>query len=95
MAENVLSKTPEADIAAAITGHLGPNAPETQDGLVFIAVSKRQNSGFSTVINKFIILPQSNKTPEKLRQIRQKSASLHVLFMVRSLLKRRNSKGVS
>src|SRR5436190_5950076 len=35
MAQRVLEKTPEADVAASVTGHLGPNAPPKQDGLVF------------------------------------------------------------
>jgi nicotinamide-nucleotide amidase len=41
MAKSVLKLTPEADLAAAVTGHLGPNAPPKLDGLVFIAVAWR------------------------------------------------------
>ncbi len=41
MALGVLAHTPEADLAASITGHLGPNAPDDQDGLVFIAIARR------------------------------------------------------
>lgn len=41
MARGVLANTPEADIAAAVTGHLGPNAPTEQDGLVYVAVVVR------------------------------------------------------
>jgi nicotinamide mononucleotide (NMN) deamidase PncC len=41
MAVRVLAKTPEADLAAAVTGHLGPNAPARLDGLVFAAVAWR------------------------------------------------------
>jgi PncC family amidohydrolase len=41
LAENVLEKTPEADLALAITGHLGPHAPPRLDGHVFIAVASR------------------------------------------------------
>ncbi|HET6424444.1 MAG TPA: CinA family protein [Planctomycetaceae bacterium] len=44
MATGVLKKTPEADIAAAITGHLGPNAPAGQDGLIWMAVASRAGS---------------------------------------------------
>ncbi len=43
MAIGVLIRTPEADWAAAITGHLGPNAPEEQDGLVYIGVAHRSH----------------------------------------------------
>ncbi len=39
MAIGVLKQTPEADLSAAITGHLGPNAPPGQDGLIFIGIA--------------------------------------------------------
>ena len=38
MAISVLSNTPEANWSAAITGHLGPNAP-VNDGLVYLCVA--------------------------------------------------------
>ncbi len=41
MASHVLERTPEADIAASVTGHLGPGAPPDLDGLVFIGISTR------------------------------------------------------
>jgi nicotinamide-nucleotide amidase len=41
MVQGVLRITPEADIAAAITGHLGPDAPADFDGVVFIATALR------------------------------------------------------
>lgn len=41
MATHVLSKTPEADYSAAVTGHLGPHAPRDKDGVVFVAIAKR------------------------------------------------------
>jgi PncC family amidohydrolase len=43
MADGVLRATPEADWAASITGHLGPNAPRKLDGLVYIGVAKRES----------------------------------------------------
>lgn len=43
MAFGVLDKTPEADIAASITGHFGPNAPDGFDGLVFIGTAIRSS----------------------------------------------------
>lgn len=42
MVRGVLRETPHADLAAAITGHLGPAAPAGFDGLVFIGVARRQ-----------------------------------------------------
>lgn len=44
MALGVLEKTPEADFAASITGHLGPDAPESLEGVVFVAIAQRANS---------------------------------------------------
>jgi PncC family amidohydrolase len=41
MAVRVLDKTPEATIAVSVTGHLGPNAPPTLDGLVFVGIATR------------------------------------------------------
>jgi len=41
MACGALDATPEADWAVSVTGHLGPNAPDSQDGLVFIGVARR------------------------------------------------------
>ncbi len=42
MATRVLDLTPEADISAAVTGHLGPGAPPELDGVVYIAIARRQ-----------------------------------------------------
>jgi PncC family amidohydrolase len=41
MVEGVLCRTPEADMALSITGHLGPDSPPELDGLVFVAVAIR------------------------------------------------------
>jgi PncC family amidohydrolase len=41
MVSHVLERTPEANIAASVTGHLGPNAPPPLDGLVFIGISTK------------------------------------------------------
>ncbi|MEO1618050.1 MAG: nicotinamide-nucleotide amidohydrolase family protein [Planctomycetota bacterium] len=41
MVTGALQQTPHASLAAAVTGHLGPNAPEGFDGKLFIAVCRR------------------------------------------------------
>ncbi len=41
MASGVLERTPEADVAASVTGHLGPDAPEGFDGVVFVGLALR------------------------------------------------------
>jgi PncC family amidohydrolase len=45
LAEHVLERTPEADIALGITGHLGPQAQAGLDGRVFVAVAWRAGRG--------------------------------------------------
>lgn len=42
MARRVLEKTPEADLAVSVTGHLGPDAPPKLDGRVYAAIAKRK-----------------------------------------------------
>jgi nicotinamide-nucleotide amidase len=41
MAIHVLQRTPEANLAVAVTGYLGPDSPEHCDGLYFVAVAQR------------------------------------------------------
>ncbi len=46
MATGALGVTPEADLAAAVTGHLGPLAPPDQDGMIYVGVAQRRaNTG--------------------------------------------------
>lgn len=45
LARRVLEKTPEADVAVAVTGHLGPLAPPALDGRAFAAVVCRGRGG--------------------------------------------------
>ena len=49
MCLGVLGHTPEADLAISVTGHLGPNAPEDQDGLIYIGVVRRDAISTPTV----------------------------------------------
>ncbi len=44
MALQSLQRTAEAHWSAAITGHLGPNAPTTLDGQIYIAIACRNDS---------------------------------------------------
>ena len=49
MAQGVLQRTPEAELAAAVTGHLGPNAPPELDAVIFTAVARRTDAPQPTV----------------------------------------------
>jgi len=42
MATGVLRATPQADLSVSVTGHLGPDAPEGFDGVVFIGFARRE-----------------------------------------------------
>lgn len=44
MARCLIRRTSEADWGAAITGHLGPHAPPSLDGRIFVALAQRRSS---------------------------------------------------
>ncbi len=80
MALAALSRTPEADVSAAITGHFGPGAPRGKDGLLYLAVAIRGSKPAVIVVEKR--LPKASS-----RIRRQRQASLLLFALVRSLLK--------
>ncbi|MEZ6092197.1 MAG: nicotinamide-nucleotide amidohydrolase family protein [Pirellulaceae bacterium] len=43
MVSSVMERTEEASFGAAITGHLGPNAPEGLDGVIFVSLARRNH----------------------------------------------------
>lgn len=82
MAIRVLDLTPEADISAAVTGHLGPGAPQELDGVVFIAVAWRKTNTKQrkpTVATK-VIRYQCHSSDERLP--RQKEVVEQVLLQL-------------
>jgi nicotinamide-nucleotide amidase len=80
MAETILDRTPEATIAASITGHLGPIAPEKLDGVIFIATAMRR-PGNSVAVRRF-------ELPAGLgRESRQKEAAERVLELIAERLR--------
>jgi PncC family amidohydrolase len=88
MAETILAKTPEADIAASITGHLGPNAPAKQDGLIFVGIARRLADGppKTRVIRHILAAGGERVSGVKLRNQRQLEAAAFVLESVRAEL---------
>jgi nicotinamide-nucleotide amidase len=72
MAAGAMSQTPEATLALSITGHLGPNAPEGFDGLVFIAVAKK-------VKGKTLVKVAHHQLTQTTRPKRQREATQLVL----------------
>ena len=45
MADGVLARTPEADLAVSVTGHLGPDAPAHLDGVIYVGIARREGAG--------------------------------------------------
>jgi nicotinamide-nucleotide amidase len=86
MAEGALAATPQADVSAAITGHLGPGAPPGQDGLVFVAFAARAREGAPRVVVKQVELAEERGDrrgrPLEKRLRRQRSAAVHLLEWV-------------
>lgn len=67
LAQRALEKTPEATIAAAITGHLGPNAPEHLDGVVYVAVAFRLSTKHEIASRIELESEQSNDTSSNIQ----------------------------
>lgn len=92
MATGVLRDTPEATWSAAITGHLGPQAPPDQDGLVFIAVARRTAEDRDVSVVSVARHELGNPTPigmspaDALRSRRQVCAAELVLKTLRQSL---------
>ena len=79
MAKEVLKKTPEANLAAAVTGHLGPQAPPAIDGKIFMAIAVRKQ-------DKIEISQLEQNLEQTERRERQIEAATHLLkFAERTL----------
>lgn len=84
MAVGVLRMTPEADIAASVTGHLGPDAPSDLDGVVIVGVAVRHPEGSEVTIERVVrheleTVPDSPDARVTLREVRQRDAAAFVL----------------
>ena len=93
MAEGVLAKTPEANIAASITGHLGPDAPPRLDGLIYVGIALKtgpRRSDFPKTVVLRHRLPKGNSKESiaKLRSSRQMQAAEFVLQNVSVFLEK-------
>jgi nicotinamide-nucleotide amidase len=86
MATGVLERTPEANYAASITGHLGPDAPAQQDGLIWIAVAKRESSGSRVLAAVSARLGREIENELTVRETRQRAAAHRVFEVVTPLI---------
>ena len=74
MAVGVLEKTPEAQLALSVTGHLGPGAPDGMDGLIFVGMAIRgELEDPTTDVTRHVL-----RTNERL--LRQREAASVVLL---------------
>ncbi len=95
MAENTLEKTPEAHVAVSVTGHLGPNAPPRQDGLIFVGIASRSEDG---TLNKTVVIRHvleagtGDVSGVALRNRRQLAAAAFVLDSVRQRLEKSSTR---
>jgi len=67
----VLAMTPEADLAAAVTGHFGPDAPVKQDGVIFIAIAWRGNDGCQITRHELATQSRSERQREAAKSVLQ------------------------
>ncbi len=65
MARNAMQKTPSADWAVAITGHLGPDAPAAQDGWIYVATADRQDGQPHVRLNRARHLTADRRRPRQ------------------------------
>jgi nicotinamide-nucleotide amidase len=80
MALGVLEKTLEADWSAAITGHLGPNAPAGLSGIVYIVLAKRTANGL-------VATPATRHTLKRFDRVdRQEEATALLMQTLREAL---------
>ncbi len=88
MAEGALRKTPEADFAAATTGHLGPGVADDVDGLVFIATARRDGERITSRAEQVrLSSPSPESSADQVRRVaRQREAALLALQMIRNAL---------
>ncbi len=87
MVKGVLQMTPEADVAASITGHLGPDAPADLDGIVVVSVARRDRGSTKIHVNHTMRHHLKTTKPvstaeQSLREVRQHEAALFVLQSV-------------
>lgn len=86
LAEKLMQHTPEATLAASITGHLGPNAPANLDGLVFCGLLWRDSNQFTS--REFRLAkppPQDRHDFAGRRQRQMEAAALLIDFLVEEL----------
>lgn len=90
MARGALERTPEAHVAASITGHLGPHAPPELDGLVFCAAAVRNAESPDAppriIVREHRLSAEGAREGVALRLERQRAAAAIVLRLVAEVI---------
>ncbi|MDA1229194.1 MAG: CinA family protein [Planctomycetota bacterium] len=76
MASQALAQTPHATRALAITGHLGPNAPDALDGVAWLAIIRRGSEALTAQLK---LESDSGEDSPQRRYDRQTDAVLQAL----------------
>jgi PncC family amidohydrolase len=85
MAKGILRKTPEADWAASVTGHLGPNAPPRSDGVVYVGIARRKRTARGRPIT-IVVDAKMHRLTTTGREARQREAAELVLVLLRAAI---------
>jgi PncC family amidohydrolase len=78
----LLERTPEATFVASITGHLGPNAPESQDGVVHCGVCFRKEQIAHVRTFHLTAPPPTDTNDIAARAQRQRQAAALLIEMI-------------
>lgn len=91
LARSALARTPEATIAGAITGHLGPGAPADLDGIVYVAIAFRDES-IGTFCDRSLLTspPPVDGYDTERRRTRQAEAAHHMISTLIKQIERKN-----
>lgn len=87
MAIGALMQMAEASWSLAVVGHLGPDDPEDQDGLIFVCIARRTAKGNIKIKEVF-----SHKLSPADRSVRQRMATETCLSLLARLLVKRSQR---
>ena len=79
LSRQALAITPEADLSAAVTGHIGPGCPTEMDGLVFFSMSHRHSTQIVELNRRLTCAPPKDSQDLAARQARLHEATQWVL----------------
>jgi len=84
MVSGALERTPHANVAVAITGHLGPGAPPHLDGVAWLCIGIRGEKNRSLRLS---LMRDPELSGAELRKKRQVQAAMESLELLRDRLK--------